>query len=296
MSEIHPELIEQYQLTLERDPKAKVFAPLAEAYRKMGLKKEALLICRAGVQHNPHFAGGRVALAKLLIEENQLEEASKELTLATELSPENIMAQNLLAESLLKLRRPKEALKAYKMVLLLNPNSEKAQKAVKKLESLTADEFDEELFAMRPLSQIAQARSFSPQAQEEQNTAPLLRPQGTEELELKAQRDLERLLSLADAYVVRNDMEKALAALREIERVHGRNPEVSKRIRLIDQRQEQSEEEHLPQRGSMGRQPKVTLEEAEVELPELTRQEQLRLRQVDYLRRVLSRLQNGQGR
>jgi hypothetical protein len=31
------ELLERYQILLEKDPRSQVFAPLAEAYRKMGL-------------------------------------------------------------------------------------------------------------------------------------------------------------------------------------------------------------------------------------------------------------------
>ncbi len=282
MSEIHPELIEKYQLMLEKDPKAKVFAPLAEAYRKMGLKKEALTLCRSGVQHNPHFAGGRVALAKLLLEEQHFEEAAQELHRATELSPENILAQSLLADTCLKLRRPKEALKAYKMVLLLNPQSDKAQKAVQKLESLTADEFDEELFAMKPLTQAfsealgiqrgGASTGASPSAQDE---APQLRPLGLDEMERKERKDLERLLSLADAYVVRNDMEKALEALQELQRLYGLRPEVKKRLQLIHQRQDRETEEV-----------------AQTEPPPLSRPESLRKKRVEYLQRVLRRLQN----
>ena len=56
MATIHPELIERYQLTLERDPKSQVFAPLSEAYRKMGLLEEAFRISTRGVQFHPIFA------------------------------------------------------------------------------------------------------------------------------------------------------------------------------------------------------------------------------------------------
>jgi len=55
MQDIQPELIEKYQIQLEKDPKSQVFAPLSEAYRKMGLLEEAFRIAVRGVQFNPQF-------------------------------------------------------------------------------------------------------------------------------------------------------------------------------------------------------------------------------------------------
>ena len=37
MQNNQPELIEKYQIQLQKDPKLQVFAQLTEAYRKMGL-------------------------------------------------------------------------------------------------------------------------------------------------------------------------------------------------------------------------------------------------------------------
>ena len=56
--------IEEYQIILMRNPNAKVFAPLAEAYRKMGLLQQALEICERGVKYNPEYPSGLVAYGK----------------------------------------------------------------------------------------------------------------------------------------------------------------------------------------------------------------------------------------
>src|SRR6516164_6364647 len=90
--------MERYQILLEKDPKSQVFAPLAEAYRKIGLIEEAFRICVRGVQFHPNFAGGRLALAKVLMDRDSPEGALKELEKAVELSPENILAHQLLGE------------------------------------------------------------------------------------------------------------------------------------------------------------------------------------------------------
>src|SRR6476661_8315239 len=65
-SSLTPELVERYQLEYARDPQSKVFAPLSEAYRRMGLVEEALRIAENGVRANPGFASGRVAFARVL--------------------------------------------------------------------------------------------------------------------------------------------------------------------------------------------------------------------------------------
>lgn len=226
-SMIQADLIEKYQMILEKDPDSKVFAPLAEAYRRMGLKDEALQVCKQGVLANPHFAGGRIALARCLLEFSQLEKACEELKIAVELASENILAHSLLADTLLQLKKPKEALRAYKMLLFLNPQHAKAAKMVKKLESLTADEFEEEIFAMQPLPQAAE--------QLERESALVIEPlaPSTPPTDLGQVKELERFLSLTDAFMIRNDKERALKTLHDAERSLGMLPEIAKRYRLL---------------------------------------------------------------
>ena len=211
MSEINPEFVERYQILYDRDPKSKVFAPLAEAYRKMGLTNKSFLICKEGLKHHPNFAGGHIALARALIDLHEPLKAIEHIEKATELAPENILAYNLLAETHLHLKRPKQALKAFKMVLFFNPENAKAQKAVKKLESLTADEFTADLFA----NDKAHQASPVPKNKTER---------------------LDRWLSLIDAYLARNDIDRAKENLEEARHEFAEHPEVIKRIQLIQSR------------------------------------------------------------
>lgn len=225
MQEIQPELIERYQLLLQKDPKSQVFAPLTEAYRKMGLLEEAFRIAVRGVQFNPNFGGGRIALAKVFMDRDNVPGAQAELEKAVDLSPDNILGHMLLADCYLKSKRPKDALRSFKMVLFLAPTNEKAAKAVRKLESLTADEYEDDLFEMKPLSQADHLQV--------EKAAPL-RPVSERGIS-----DLERVLSLVDAFIVRNDIEKAFDTLREAERTFGSHPEVVKRMKLVNQRHTQ---------------------------------------------------------
>ncbi len=201
---LNAEFIERYQLEYAKNPKSKVFAPLSEGYRRMGLLKEALEVAQNGVAQHPQFASGRVAYARILIEFQKKEEAVVQLRKAVELSPDNWLAHSLLGDLYLQLRKPKEALKSFKMVLFLHPQDEKAKKAVQKWEFLTADEYDDELFEMKPL--------FKP--------------------------DLDSALSLADAFTVRSELEQAIQVLTSAQMRLGPRPELDERLTLLKKRRQ----------------------------------------------------------
>lgn len=196
----------------------------------MGLLDEAFRIAVRGVQHNPTFGGGRIALAKVFLDRSDLQAATEELERAIEYSADNILAHSLLADCYLKTNRPKDSLRAFKMVLFLAPNSEKASKAVKKLEALTADEYEDDIFEMKQLPQFDSLQTETAA----QPLKPLQNP--------SAPSAMERTLSLADAYIVRNDVDKALATLKAGENEFGPHPEIVKRLKLVNQRSLEREE------------------------------------------------------
>jgi len=232
MEGINPEFIERYQLLYEQNPKSKIFAPLAEAYRKMGLLKEALEVAESGVSIHPDFAGGHVVLGKILLDLNKVDLATKALRKAAELAPENILAQATLGELLLKQKDPKGALRAYKMLLFLQPENKKARKAVRKLESLTADEYDKDVFTMRPLKEAV--KDWKGVGEEKLTPLePQSETQVNKGVEVKKIKSLERLVSLADAFLARNDMDRAKETMEEAERQFGQHPEITKRFRLL---------------------------------------------------------------
>jgi Flp pilus assembly protein TadD len=211
------------------------------------------------VQFNPTFGGGRMALARVFLERDNLAAAIDELEKAVEYSADNILAHSLLGDCYLKSKRPKDALRAFKMVLFLAPGNEKAVKAVRKLEALTADEYEEDLFEMKPLPQVDQLG-----LEQAQPIRPITGAAVTSEL--------ERLLSLADAYIVRNDIERASQTLKAGEAQFGAHPELVKRLKLVNQRSFESEGE------------------APTAAPP-NRQTQARDGKIEFLRELLSRVQ-----
>lgn len=138
--------IEEYQLILMRNPNARVFAPLAEAYRKMGLLQQALEICEKGIKYNPDYPSGLVAYGKILFEMKRYDQASSIFSKATSLKADNILAHKLNALCFIKLNKYDQALQTYKKVLFLNANDEQAQKFIADWESLEASRYSKETF------------------------------------------------------------------------------------------------------------------------------------------------------
>lgn len=229
-------------MELEKDPRSRVFAALAEAYRKMGLLEEARRICRFGTEAHPDFAGGHVAYAKVLLDLKAPAEALPHLEKATKLSPDNLLAHNLLGETLIALRRPKDALKAFKMVLFLDPENARAREAVKKWEFLTADEYSEDVFAMKPIFQAPLNANEDAERDLDDELEDLLTESGADgptsrlDLQQRHAKALERAVSLADAFTVRNDLEAALKVLEDARRLLGPMDEIERRHRLITKR------------------------------------------------------------
>jgi tetratricopeptide (TPR) repeat protein len=218
------EFIERCQIEYDRNPGSRVFAPLCEAYRRMGLIAEALELASRGVRLHPDFAAGRIAFARILIEKKAYPDALEQLTLASELSPDNILAFQLLGDTYLELRRPKEALKAFKMVLFLNPLHDRARKMVRKWEFLSAEEFEDESFEWTP---------------DESQPLPEVDPEMQRQIQLdpsRADREAYRAISIADALTVRNDLEGAFAVLGRSLRTLGARPDLEQRLHLLGKR------------------------------------------------------------
>lgn len=128
-------LIYDYLKKYQEDPTSRIFAPLAEAYRKAGLLDEAIEIAREGLRVHPNFVGGRVALARALFEKRQYDEVVDGLAVVVREVPDNLVAQKLLAESCLMLGRIAEALSAFKMLLYFNPSDTETARVVAELEA-----------------------------------------------------------------------------------------------------------------------------------------------------------------
>ncbi len=102
--------IEELEGRLAKDPQSKVFAQLAEEYRKVGLLEDAINTCREGLRVHPNYFSARVALGRALLETDSLHEAATEFERVLAQVPDNILANKFLGETYHKLGRLAEAI------------------------------------------------------------------------------------------------------------------------------------------------------------------------------------------
>lgn len=135
----HPPQVREYLRRYQEDPKSRVFAPLAEAYRRLGRVDEAMSLCLEGIGHHPDFHGGRVALAKCYIDKQHFDKAKDELERVVQRVPENLLAQKLLGDVFLGLGQYHQALHCLKMAVMLAPHDVQLEERVRQLERSVAD-------------------------------------------------------------------------------------------------------------------------------------------------------------
>lgn len=211
--------IEKLQLALEQDPKSLSFVQLGDLYLANGMAKEAREVVEKSLKHHPKSLSGLILLGRICKFERQYDQAIEFFSIALKKAPTNWYALLLRAETYLKNDQNKLALKDFKQVLLHNPNHPLARKAVAKLEVLTADEFEDDLFEMKSLGDLnkPQAHSFEPLQKEIEKYDEQWKPITPQ---------LERLLALVDAFTVRHEYEKAMNLLKDCKKEFGDHGEI----------------------------------------------------------------------
>lgn len=112
--------IKRYEERLARDPASLAFAPLADAYRKVGRTREAINLCREGLGRFPHYTTARLILAKAHLDDGNAEAALSELGVILQASPKDAQAHRLAAEILRKAGRWEEARQHLERVVKLD--------------------------------------------------------------------------------------------------------------------------------------------------------------------------------
>lgn len=131
----YPQSLLRYLKMFQEDPNSRIFAPLAESYRRLGMLEEAIEICKEGLAVHPDFVGGKVALARSYFDKKDYSEVRKLMAPVLREVPDNLIAQRLYADASLVMGFAQEALASYKMLLYLCPYDKEVEVIVSDLES-----------------------------------------------------------------------------------------------------------------------------------------------------------------
>lgn len=225
--------IEKLQLELQNNPRSLAFPQLADLYVNEEMFDEAYELLERGLKYHPNSVSAMIILAKILKHREHYTEAEKQLTKAITLAAQNWQAYLLRADLYVKTKSHKKALEDFKKVLIFNPTHPIARRAVAKLEMLTVDsDIDADgTFEVAPLRKVSESadkneiRSQIQQISQKENPLPF------EPISPK----LERILSLIDAFTMRQDYAKALKLLYECKSEFGNHSEISQRLLKLSQ-------------------------------------------------------------
>ena len=214
----------KYLSIYKKNPKSKVFVLLSELYRKKGEQKKALHLCQKGLEFHPQLSAGYIAQALVLLDMDKQERASQALEKATQISPENILAYKLLGQCYLKLNKPLKTLSAYKMLLFLDPNNKIAQNIVKKLEPITASQYDETGFSFKSLKEMAKHIEQHKTEQKGKKRFPSLYP-----IMPKEDKQFQARLAIIEALIYRKDFNKASQFILEMKNIYPKQAKALKK-------------------------------------------------------------------
>jgi tetratricopeptide (TPR) repeat protein len=122
--------IEELRFRVKTDPKSRLFFPLAEELRKADQFAEAEQVLRTGLAYHPTYLSAWVSLGRVLRDADKHRDAVEALSRALVVDPGNVVAARLLADSYLDLGDKLEAIKKYKLVRALLPDSDEELDAV----------------------------------------------------------------------------------------------------------------------------------------------------------------------
>ena len=106
---------------ISKDPKSKLFVPLAEEYKKIGDVEMAIHVLSEGLKQNPTYITARSLLGRFLLESGDFVAAQKELEEVVRVMPDNLLARKKLGDIYLRQNKQGEALQQYRAALNLNP-------------------------------------------------------------------------------------------------------------------------------------------------------------------------------
>jgi len=127
--------ISRLQSQLARDPKSKLFIPLAEEFMKAGMAEEAVMALEEGLKANPSYMSARVLLGKAYMEKGDMDGAMTQFETVIKAIPDNLLAHRKLADVYKRQGRYKDAIKSLRVVTILSPKDDEAKALLKELES-----------------------------------------------------------------------------------------------------------------------------------------------------------------
>jgi Tetratricopeptide repeat len=127
--------IDELRRRLERDPGSRLFAQLAEEYRKAGNHADAIRVARTGLAQHPSYPSARLTLGRALLDSGDAAGARLELETVLKDAPDNILASRFLGQALEKLGELAPALLQLQKTLKMAPGDRQLEAQIGSLQA-----------------------------------------------------------------------------------------------------------------------------------------------------------------
>jgi tetratricopeptide (TPR) repeat protein len=119
----------------EKAPDSRIFAPLADAFRKNGEVDRAIELCEKGLEGYPDYASAHVILGKCFYDKGATERSRAEFERVVEIDPENMVALKFMGDILMSEGDRDEAISHYRRILSIDPTNEEVSGKLEGLEN-----------------------------------------------------------------------------------------------------------------------------------------------------------------
>jgi tetratricopeptide (TPR) repeat protein len=127
--------IDELRRRLERDPGSRLFAQLAEEFRKAGDHADAIRVARTGLAQHPSYPSARLTLGRALLDSGDPGGARAELEATLREAPDNILASRFLGQALEALGELGPALAQLQKTLKMAPGDRQLESQIVSLQT-----------------------------------------------------------------------------------------------------------------------------------------------------------------
>ena len=258
--------IQHFERILRDNPQSRAFAPLTEAYRKNGQLEEALKVALKGVQINQGYHGGRVALARVLVDLNQLNKAKHHLERVMKEDTGNILALRVLGKVYIQLKEHEQAIEVYTQIKSLHPEDQKSEKILEGLrkngKTLSPHSVVTQEHSQKPSHQHSHQDSHRDSHQRSHQHSYRDSHQRSHQHSYRdshqhshqhspnnAHVDLEKKMAFIDALLNQSKYKKAEAEIHLALQIYQEHPDLKKRLHYITGLFKQ--DKHIPKSSAM---------------------------------------------
>jgi len=230
----------------ENQPNGRIFAPLADCYRKQQRLDEAYKVCVDGLVRHPRYSTGFVVLGKIHLDRAEFEEARTAFETVLSIDPENLIALRELAEDARRRGDETRAEELREQISALDPSGDtlhELSEGSAESESGPSGETQEEP------ARGAQELQESKEEQEEETEPIVLTAVSKDDAFQNSSQDFDpegiftgetiATVTLADVYYQQGFKAKALEMYRAVLERHPKAPGVEEKARAIEEEMSQ---------------------------------------------------------